>query len=59
MKLEPEEYIAIRWHMGGWDSAARGGDRAISAAYDKYKLAPMLHLADLEASQLIEKTVEY
>lgn len=59
MKLEPEEYIAIRWHMGGWDSAARGGDRTISAAYDKYKLAPMLHLADLEASQLIEKTVEY
>lgn len=57
MPLEPEEYIAIRWHMGGWDSAARGGDRAISAAYDKYKIAPMLHLADLEASHLLEETV--
>lgn len=59
MKLEPEEYIAIRWHMGGWDNAARGGDRAISAAYEKYKLAPMLHLADSEASHLWEVTVEY
>lgn len=57
MKLLPEEYLAIRWHMGGYDSAVKGGDRSISAAYDMYKLCAMLHLADGEASHLLEETV--
>ena len=59
MRLLPEEYLAIRWHMGGYDNAVKGGDRSISAAYDKYKLCAMLHLADIEASHMLEKTVTY
>ena len=54
MRLKTEEAVAIRWHMGGFDEAARGGSFAISAAYDKYPLAVKLHLADLEATYLRE-----
>ena len=32
MKLKVEEAVAIRWHMGGFDDAARGGCFAISEA---------------------------
>ena len=46
--------IAIRWHMGGFDDAARGGCFAISEAYDKYPLAVKLHIADLQATYLME-----
>ena len=55
MKLKVEEAVAIRWHMGGFDDAARGGCFAISQAYDQYPLAVKLHLADLEATYLKEK----
>ena len=55
MRLKVEEAIAIRWHMGGCDEAARGGCFAISQAYDQYPLAVKLHLADLEATYLKEK----
>ena len=54
MKLRVEEAVAIRWHMGGFDDAARGGCFAISEAYDKYPLAVKLHIADLEATYLME-----
>ena len=47
--------MAIRWHMGGFDDAARGGSFAISVAFDRYPLAVKLHLADLEATYLREK----
>lgn len=56
IKLLPEEYLAIRWHMGEYDAAVKGGDRSSSVAYDKYKICAMLHLADLEASQMLEHT---
>ena len=52
MKLKVEEAVAIRWHMGGFDDAARGGCFAISEAYDKYPLAVKLHIADLQATYL-------
>jgi hypothetical protein len=55
VRLRPAEAIAIRWHMGGFDDAARGGSFAISNAYDEYPLAVKLHLADLEATYLVEK----
>lgn len=55
MRLKTSEAIAIRWHMGGFDEAARGGSFAISQAYDKYPLAVKLHLADLESTYLREK----
>ena len=54
MKLKVEEAVAIRWHMGGFDDAALGGCFAISEAYDKYPLAVKLHIADLEATYLME-----
>ena len=55
MRLTVEEAIAIRWHMGGFDDAARGGCKAISEAYDAYPLAVKLHMADLAATYLLEK----
>ena len=36
------------------DDAARGGCFAISEAYDKYPLAVKLHIADLQATYLME-----
>ena len=54
MKLKVEEAVAIRWHMGGFDDAAKGGCFAISEAYDKYPLAVKLHIADLKATYLME-----
>ncbi len=55
MRLKTSEAMAIRWHMGGFDEAARGGSFAISHAYEKYPLAVKLHLADLESTYLREK----
>ncbi len=55
IRLKPAEAMAIRWHMGGFDEAARGGSFAISVAYEKYPLAIKLHLADLESTYLKEK----
>ena len=55
VRLKPAEATAIRWHMGGFDDAARGGNFSISVAYDKFPIAVKLHLADLEATYLREK----
>ncbi len=55
MRLKPAEAIAIRWHMGGFDESVRGGSFAISNAYNDYPIAVKLHLADLEATYLVEK----
>lgn len=55
LRLKPAEAVAIRWHMGGFDDSVRGGSFAISEAYDNYPLAVKLHLADLEATYLLEK----
>ncbi len=54
MRLKVEEAIAIRWHMGGFDDAARGGSFAINGAYEKYPLAVKLHIADVIATYLME-----
>ena len=55
MRLKTSEAIAIRWHMGGFDEAAKGGSFSISRAYEKYPIAVKLHLADLESTYLREK----
>ena len=55
MKLKVEEAVAIRWHMGGFDDAVRGGSFALSGAFEKYPLAVKLHIADLEATYLLEQ----
>ena len=55
MRLKEEEAVAIRWHMGGFDEAARSDGFTISHAYEKYPLAVLLHMADLEATYLSEQ----
>jgi len=55
IRLKPAEAVAIRWHMGGFDDAVRGGSYAISDAWRNYPLGVMLHMADLEATYLLER----
>ncbi len=55
MRLKPSEAMAIRWHMGGFDDAARSGGFSMSLAFDKYPIVVQLHMADLEATYLREK----
>lgn len=54
MRLTTEEAVAIRWHMGGFDEAVRGGSYSVGAAYDKYPPALLLHMADMMASHFDE-----
>lgn len=58
MRLKTSEALAIRWHMGGFDDAAKGGSYAVSTAFDHCSLAVKLHLADMEATYLDEKRGE-
>lgn len=55
LRLTTEEAMAIRWHMGGFDDAVKGGSFAIGEAYKRYPVAVMAHLADLEATYILEK----
>ena len=55
LRLTRDEAIAINWHMGGFDEAAKSGGFSISHAYEKYPLAVLLHMADLEATYLSEQ----
>lgn len=57
-KLEVDELLAIRHHMGGFDSAVKGGDFSMSKAYEISKLSVMLHMADMEATYLLEEINE-
>ena len=54
MRLKPFEAIAIRWHMGGFDDNARAGGFNVANSFTRYPLAVKLHLADLEATYLVE-----
>ena len=54
MKLTEEEAIAIRFHMGGFDEAVKGGSYALSGAWQRYPLGVLLHCADLQASYIDE-----
>ena len=54
MKLTAEEAMAINWHMGGFDERVKGGSYALSDALAKYKLALLIHIADLQATYLDE-----
>lgn len=60
--LEPEEELAIRWHMGYSDPAVHfnyPSGYAYQAALKKHPLVTLLHTADLEAAQILEAgTVE-
>ena len=54
MKLTRAEAMAIRWHMGGFDDAVKGGSYSCSSAFGKYPLAVLLHMADLGATFIDE-----
>ena len=58
MRLTREEAIAINWHMGGFDLRVQGGSYDYSNAYNKFPLAIMLHLADMQATFLDESKTE-
>lgn len=58
MRLSTEEAAAIRWHMGGFDDAARGGSFAVSGAFEKWPLCVELHIADLRATYLDEERAQ-
>lgn len=55
IKLTVPELLAIRHHMGGFDSAVKGGDYSMNKAYDTNKLSAMLHIADMQATYLMEE----
>lgn len=59
IKLSDEEAAAIRWHIGAFDCAFRGGDRGLNAAYEKYPLAVLLHIADMRATYLVERSDDH
>lgn len=54
IRLEPEEILAIRAHMGGWDTAVKGGNPFVGKVFERSKLAVLLHLSDMAATYLLE-----
>ncbi len=54
MRLTREEAMAINWHMGGLDARVQGGSIDFNKAYQKYPLALLTHLADMQATFLDE-----
>ena len=59
IRLTTEEAMAIRWHMGGYDEAVKGGSYAINGAYNTFPLAVCLHIADIQATYLDEGPKEH
>lgn len=55
--LTDEEALAIRWHMGGFDDAARSyiGGRAQSSAYRAYPMAAALNIADMYVTYIVRQ----
>ena len=51
IRLTDEEALAIRWHMGAYDDAARGGSRTLSEAMSASPLVYELHAADMRAAK--------
>lgn len=54
MKLTREEAMAIRWHMGFSDNDFRAGGFSVGIAFEKFPLALLTHMADLQATYLDE-----
>lgn len=53
--LEDHEALAIRWHMGAYDTAARTDLRDLSAAMDATPWVWRLHEADMCAAHIDER----
>lgn len=54
IQLSPDEIFAIRAHMGGWDTAVKGGSGFVGKIFERSKLALLLHVADLKSTYLLE-----
>ena len=57
MRLNRDEVMAIRWHMGGFDDTVRAGSYAMSDAFKECPLAVLTHVADMLATYLEEVEV--
>lgn len=57
IKLTREEALAINWHMGEYDQRVQNGSYIISEVFYKYPVCFLMHLADLTATYLDEKSV--
>ena len=55
MRLADHEALAIRWHMGAYDTAARTDLRDLSAAMDATPWVWRLHEADMCAAHIDER----
>ena len=55
MELSNWEAMAIRWHMGAFDNAFRGGERALNTALEGCPLVLLLHVADMKATYFDER----
>lgn len=55
IKMTIPELLAIRWHMGGFDTAVKGGDAGLAKAQNYTKLVSLLSTADVTASHLVEE----
>ncbi|MFT9057146.1 MAG: HD domain-containing protein [Ethanoligenens sp.] len=53
--LTDEEALAIRWHMGGFDDAARAyaGGKAQSTAFHAHPVAAALNIADMYVTHIL------
>ncbi len=58
MRLTPDELLAIRWHMGMFETGEQGSATrfAFYNALEMYPLVAILHSADFLSSNLLEKT---
>ena len=54
IRLNREEAMAIRWHMGGFDESGPEDNRTVGQALQRYPLAFALATADMEASYFLE-----
>lgn len=56
IKLKPSEFMAIRWHMGGFTPGIQDYNlsQAMNKAFNTYPLAFYLHMADMEATYILE-----
>ena len=54
MKLAREEAMAIRWHMGFSDNDFKAGGFSVGNAFEKFPLALLTHMADLQATYMDE-----
>uniref|UniRef100_A0AAU8B8Z9 HD domain-containing protein n=1 Tax=Dulem virus 34 TaxID=3145752 RepID=A0AAU8B8Z9_9CAUD len=55
MALTEEEALAIRWHMGAYDAAVKGGDRAMNEAMHLSPWVWRLQEADMCAAYIDEQ----